>query len=202
MSWIKNLSVLVCLIGVAFIAFGTNKESDNEQQNTWYGIVECLISTFALGITEVCVKIFGDKYFSQSTQSIQANKKDIINSKIFLQALIGICCLCTMWIGIIILHLLGIETFELPKTKQDILIIGVPAIMDTIYAAAFIIGICVMNPVFIAVFQLLVIPITFIYDITFNGLSITTMSVCGALFIFVGFLLMELPITKYFKTCK
>eukprot|EP01084_Bolivina_argentea_P248386 415464_1 len=199
MSWIKNLSVLFCMFGVGLIGFGTDKQSDKEQKNTWYGILECLISTFGFGLLEVMIAIWGKKYFENSDNK---SKLENVNSKLLMQGIMGILCFLTLWPGMFVLDWTQIEVFELPKTQTDMLSIVLPSIMDTVYAGAFIIGISLTNPVFMAVCQLLVIPITFLYDVIFNGLKITYMGVLGTLFILVGFLLMELPLAKYFNSIK
>ena len=196
MTWMKNLSVVFCMIGVGLIGFGTSGQSDKNAHNTWYGYVELFISLTGYGLLEVYIAIVGKKHFSNDNDS----KLDKVNSKLFMEAMIGFLCFFTLWPGILILTWTEIETFQLPKSKADILSIVIPAIMDTLYAGAFIVGIAMTNPVFMAVAQLLVIPVGFMYDVMFNGLTITFFGVFGTLFILIGFLMMELPIKKYFNS--
>ena len=196
MTWSKNVSVVLCVIGVAFISFGTVNQSDKHQTNTVSGIIECLLSMFGFGLFAVAIKIFGNKYYSHNV-----NNKIIttINSKLLMEGMMGLSCLLTLWPGIIIVHYLQIETFELPKNKMDILSIIAPSFMDTIYIGSLVIGISFTNPVFMSISQLLVIPITFLYDVVFNKLTVTSMAVAGTIFVFIGFLLMQIPIAKIIK---
>jgi len=160
------------------------------------------VAMFGFGLLEVIISIFGTKYFSNEQDKNEENKLNKVNSKLFMTAIIGILCLLTMWPGIFILNWTKVEIFEFPTSKADKLSIVLPAIMDTLYATAFIVGISLTNPVFMAVAQLLVVPITFFYDVMFNGLTITFMAMSGTVCIFIGFLLMELPITKYIESYK
>ena len=198
MTRMKNISVVLCLIAVLLIGFGTSGESDKNAKNTWYGYVEVFISLVGYGLLEVYIAIVGKKHFSKKDDT----KLDKINSKLFMQAMMGILCFFTLWPGLLILSLTGIEKFELPQNKADILSIVIPGLMDTCYAAAFIVGIALTNPVFMAIAQLLVIPVSFVYDAIFNGLTVTVLGVLGSLTIIIGFLVMELPIKKCSKQTK
>ena len=191
MSWPKNFGVIFCLFGVGLIGFGTNDAQDDNVKNTWYGIVECLLAMFGFGVMEVLIAIFGKKYFSNKhdEDEEEESKMNKINSKLFMTAIIGFCGCLTLWPGLFILHWTQVEEFELPSTNDEVLSIAVPAIMDTVYAAAFIVGISVMDPVFMAVAQIFVVPVSFIFDVVFNGLVISVFAVVGSLLILIGFLL-------------
>eukprot|EP01084_Bolivina_argentea_P212411 361076_1 len=201
MQWIKNIAVILCLSGVALIAFGTDGDSDKTETNTWYGILECVIATISFAFLEVILKIYGDKYFINTNKKVKYTKFDRVSDMLFMQGMIGILCILTIWPGIFVLDLAKIEIFELPKNNNDIICIVVTAILDTTYATALIAGIAFTNPVFFAVTQLLVVPITFLCDVFFNGFEITFMAIAGTFFIVTGFIFMEVPIKKYIKHC-
>lgn len=135
------------------------------------------------------------KYFSNEEE--EESKVERINSKLLMTAMMGICGCLTLWPGLLILDRLDIEVFELPTSRADVLSLAIPAMMDTLYTTSFIVGISMTDPVFMAVAQLFVIPVSFFYDVMFDGLIITLFAALGTMLIFFGFLLMELPIRKY-----
>lgn len=196
MSWIKNFGVFVCLSGVAVVGYGTRNEKDDTKENTWYGIVEVLVGMVTFGFMEVVMSIVGTKHFSDIGDGL-GTRLDKINSKVFMQAMMGIASIFTFWPGILILDVAKVEEFRLPQNKDEMLVLLIPALMDTVYAGALIIGIALTNPVFIAVAQLLVIPAGFMYDSMFNGLTVSAMAIVGSVLILIGFLIMELPVQKY-----
>jgi len=196
MSWIKNLGVLCCLTGVTVVGLGTDNESDDDETNTWYGIVEVLVSMLFWGLTEVLLSVVGTKYYNNIGNGPITPFNKVI-SKLFMQGVMGTICLCTFWTVIPILHYLGIEEFRFPENMDEAIVLLVPAMMDTVFCSALVIGISLTSPVFMAVAQLLVIPVGFMYDSCFNGLEIEAMAILGSVFIFIGFLIMELPVQSY-----
>ena len=201
MSWIKNIGVLCCLTGVAVVGYGTLNESDDQEKNTWYGIVEAVATMFTWALSEVLLSIVDTKYFNDIGDK-SGSFLNRISSNLLMQGLMGICCIFTFWIGIPILHFSGIEPFELPQNTADVLVLVLPACMDMVFVCALIIGISLTNPVFMAVAQLMVIPGGFLYDWAFNDLTISKMAILGSVFIFIGFLIMELPLQKYIAAFK
>merc|ERR1712113_1242660 len=115
----------------------------------------------------------------------------------FMQGFCGINCFVSFWIGIPILHYSGIEEFALPQNREEWTVLIVPACMDLVFVCALVIGIALTNPVFIAVSQLLVIPLGFMYAAYFDGLIVSTEAIGGSICIFIGFLIMELPVKQY-----
>ena len=122
MTWFKNLSVTICLLGVTLIGYGTyDNESDSAHSNgtsdelesgtSWHGIVWCLISTVAFGIMKPIFTLFNNRYFP---------KLPPVQSALFMQGFNGILIVFTLWPGFILLHFTGIEPFELPTEKEDI----------------------------------------------------------------------------------
>lgn len=166
------------------------------KQNTWYGIVGAVADMFMFGLSEVMLGIVSTKYYSNIGDNPHT-PLNTINSKLLMQGVMGICCIFTFWIGIPILHFSGYETFELPRTRSEVLVLLIPAVMDMLFVCALIIGISLTNPVFIAVAQLMVIPVGFLYDSIFNGLTVSAMAIVGSVLIFIGFMIMELPVQKY-----
>jgi len=122
-----------------------------------------------------------------------------VKMMLFMQSMMGLFCLLTFWPGIFIVDKIGLETFELPRNKADVIGIAVACGMDFVWGATFILGISLTNPVLMAMCGLLVIPLTFIVDIALFDLEITGMTIIGCILIVIGFTLMEAPIVKFIR---
>jgi len=192
MTWFKNLSVTLCLIGVLLIGYGTytHDVNDDEEgtgshsQSVWYGMIECLVATVSFGILKPVFTIFNDRYFPNWGP---------VQSALFMQGFNGILALLTLWPGFFIVHLMDIEPFELPSSKEDIFAILIPIAIGLVYSNGVLIGLMVTDPVFVAVMLLLVIPGTYIVDWTFQHLSVAWTAVTGSALIVIGALLLEIP---------
>ena len=89
----------------------------------------------------------------------------------------------------------GLEPFELPETKADLIGLVVVACIELVWNACFVIGVSLTNPVLMSMVGLLIIPLTFIFDFAFYSLSVSKLTVCGSLLIVIGFILMESPMS-------
>ena len=178
------------MIGVACVAVGTQSDSDDDNTNTTNGIILTLISTILYAIYEVSVKYYGDKYFDQ---------RRIVQDTLYFQFMMGIWTIFTMWPFFFLFDWTGIETFVWPNGRDEWLSVILPIGLDIIFTAAFFTGISLTNAVIVAMGTLLVIPVTFFADVIWHGYTITLSAVIGSLLIFIGFLLMEVPIIKYVR---
>eukprot|EP01083_Nonionella_stella_P023824 65890_1 len=185
MTMTKNCSLLLCMIGVTLVSLGAPDANDNNQQNTWHGILECAVSAIMYGMYQVVVAIYARKYFSPHEDTLGK-----ITSKLFMQGMIGLLTILTLWPGILILNAANIEPFKVPN-KSDLTDMALLCVMDTVYSGAIMVGISATNPVFMAITQLFVIPLTLSYDVLINGLTMTFLSVLGGIFIVGSFIVME-----------
>ena len=184
---------MVCsLIGVCCVALGTSSESsdDDETTNTTYGIILTVISTVLYAFYEVSVKYFGDKYFDQ---------RRIVQDTLYFQFMMGIWTIFSMWPFFLIFDWTGVEKFKWPNGSEEWLSVILPIVLDLIFTAAFFTGISLTNAVIVAMGTLLVIPVTFFADVIWHDYTITLSAVIGSLLIFMGFLLMEVPVVKYIR---
>ena len=144
------------------------------------------ITCLGLGLLEVAIAVFGSTHFS-NLRPDASGRQTQISDKVWMQELMGVRCALSLWPGLLILDFAGIEPFELPRGGADVLSLALPAVMDTVYASALIIGISLTNPAVMAVAQLLVVPVGFVYDAVVH-LCVTFMGVLGAVFILIGIL--------------
>mmetsp|Transcript_59255 Transcript_59255/g.72470 ORF Transcript_59255/g.72470 Transcript_59255/m.72470 type:complete len:436 (-) Transcript_59255:73-1380(-) len=199
----KNIGVIISLIGLIIVTMGNKilikiwpnvslPDNDDETPTTTAGIVLCIISTVMYGINEVYFQHISNKYF---------HEKYNVEDSLLCLAMMGISTLMFCWPMFIILNF-NIEPFSFPPTLSDTMGIIATCLGDSLYWAAVLIGISLTDAVFIAMGQLLVIPVSFLADVLFHNLKITFMPVFGSLCIAIGFTLMEVDVKqKYRQLC-
>ena len=185
----KIFAVLLAIGGVAMVSFGSSKESDNDVETTWFGYIECLISTLIYAIQGVATKYYGNRYFRHELGL------ELADDFLFMVGM-AIFVFLTFWPGLIILNAIGIEMFVFPTTYQDIMTVILPVLLDGIFIGSYMAGITLSGPILISVGSLAVIPVSFIVDVWLHGLQVTVLAVCGSFLIFLSFIIMEMPIKK------
>ncbi|OBZ83981.1 hypothetical protein A0J61_07968 [Choanephora cucurbitarum] len=181
----KICAVLLCLIGVLTMACWPlpSEDSDIKQAQKdkiaeWMGILVASIGAALYGFYEVYYK----KYASPSQPTVLfANT---------LTGTIGLITLLVLWIPFPILHMLNIETFELPDLETFGYILAI-ASMSVIYNATFMAVIALVNPVFAAVGVMLTIPAVAVTDVLITGVMVPLPTIFGSLFILVGFVILN-----------
>ena len=135
MTWFKNLSVTICLLGVTLIGYGTyekdrddGQSQDGQSHSMWYGMIECLVATVSFGILKPVFALFNDRYFPSQSP---------VQAALFMQGFNGVLVLLTLWPGFIFLHFLDIERFELPSSKEDVFAILIPIAVWNVLLSAF-----------------------------------------------------------------
>ena len=173
------------------VSFGTTTESDNDVETTWYGYLECLISTLIYSAQGVSTKYYGDKYFRHKLGLHLADD-------FLLMFGMGIFVFLFFWPAFFILDAAGIENFEFPTSKSDIITVILPVILDIIFIGSYMLGITLSGPVLMSVGSLSIIPVSFIVDVWLHGLEVTALAISGSFLIFCSFVLMQFPAYKIF----
>lgn len=106
MSWIKNMSVTICLCGVSLVGYASYNTDDGQSGTTLLGLVWTFIATACFGIGKPLIALFADLYFPVLSP---------IQSALFMQGFLGILAVFVVGPGIVVMHLSGIEPFELPS---------------------------------------------------------------------------------------
>ena len=195
----KIIAIIVSLTGVALITlFGTGDSSNdgtikNETKTEQIlGIGLLLFSTITFSILETLVNYVGNKWFRKDRQ---------IQDTLLLQSIMGLETLLIWWVLFFIWQWTGLESFELPSTKKQVVSIVFTSIMDLLYNGAYFVGITLLNAFLMAMSSLLVIPISFIALAIIYSDDPTVLGILGAIMIFIGFILLELPFKKIFPCC-
>ncbi|KAG9301565.1 hypothetical protein G9A89_003200 [Geosiphon pyriformis] len=193
---IKILAVALSIAGVALMSYwdvkhegndsatdkalvGENGSTSADLKNLFPhisvigNIIACLAAAFS-GLYEIIYK----KYASPEIPSIL-----FVNT---VTGLIGICTFLFLWIPIPLLHLTGIEPFELPdlKTFGYILLIALSGIA---FNASFMLVIAITSPLFASVGIMLTIPIVAVVDLLITRIPLKGSTIIGSLGILISF---------------
>lgn len=185
---LKILSVAIAILGVLVVAYGDSDRSDDEhasqnEKNRLLGNIIIGIGSVLYGFYEVLYKKIAcpPDGTSSGRSAIFANT---VGSGI------GAITLFVLWIPIPILHLLGIEKFELPSSKATaMLAISISA--GAVFSGSFLILMSLTSPVLSSVAGLLTIFLVAITDWLIFGTPISTAAVVGGVLIIAAFLLLS-----------
>ena len=196
----KIIAIIISLIGVALISFYGNDNSSNDgtiknmtRSERFLGIGLLLFSTLTFSILETLINYIGNKWFRKDRQ---------IQDTLLLQGIMGLETLLIWWIMFFIWDYTKLEPFEIPSEKKQIISIVFTAVVDLFYNLAYFMGITLLNAFLMAMSSLLVIPISFIALVIIYSDKPTVLGILGAILIFVGFVLLELPFKKISPCCR
>ncbi|KAI5793159.1 hypothetical protein EDC01DRAFT_655388 [Geopyxis carbonaria] len=182
----KIFSVLVAIIGVLIVAYGdqgdVEKGHETEAANRLFGNILIGIGSVLYGFYEVLYK-----KMACPPEGVSAGR-----SVIFANAVasgLGIVTLTVLWIPIPILHMTGIETFELPQgAAAKWMLISVFA--NATFSGAFLVLISLTSPVLSSVASLLTIFLVAITDWMITGKPLSAAAIVGGLVISGAFVLL------------
>ena len=103
----------------------------------------------------------------------------------------GVVTLLFYWPGIVVLDLLGWETFQLPNWTQ-LGLFGVNMILDDINNIALLLAISWTTPLFVGMGSLLNIPVSVLLDVLLHSYLLPWVGFLGVVGIVVGFILLTL----------
>lgn len=102
---------------------------------------------------------------------------------------IGSFTLLVLWIPLPILHVLGLEKFELPHGEAAYLL-AISVLANAIFSGSFLVLISLTSPVLSSVAALLTIFLVAIVDWLWTGVPLSPAAIVGGLLIIVAFLLL------------
>ncbi|EZF52829.1 hypothetical protein H103_04126 [Trichophyton rubrum CBS 288.86] len=104
--------------------------------------------------------------------------------------MIGLFTLLVLWIPLPIFHLLGLETFQLPRGETAWLLI-ISTLSNATFSGSFLVLISLTSPVLSSVAALLTIFLVTLVDWKFNHKALGFTSIVGGILITVAFLLLS-----------
>lgn len=195
LRWDKSFSVLVAIIGVLIVAYGDalptkNGEKsggsaggDTEAKNRVAGNLIIGVGSILYGFYEVLYKKLAcpPEGTSPGRGMIFANT---------FGSLIGCFTLFVLWIPLVILHITGIEVFELPHGEAARLL-AVSVLANATFSGSFLVLISLTSPVLSSVAALLTIFLVAIVDWAWTGIPLSSAAIVGGLLIIAAFLLLS-----------
>ncbi|KAH8808008.1 hypothetical protein F5884DRAFT_635767, partial [Xylogone sp. PMI_703] len=196
----KSFAVLVAIIGVLVVAYGDSTptkhggksggsvgggptDEEVEASNRVLGNLIIGIGSVLYGFYEVLYKRLAcpPEGTSPGRGMIFANT---------FGSLMGSFTLLVLWIPLPILHVLGIEKFELP-TGRAASLLCVSVLSNAVFSGSFLVLISLTSPVLSSVAALLTIFLVAIVDWLWTGVPLSPAAIIGGLLIIAAFLLLS-----------
>ncbi len=133
----------------------------------------------------------------QATQSSQATLPDLESTlgkaevASFMLATYGVLSLLLCWVFVVLVHAVGVESFEAPP-RDKVALLCLNAFLDSLYNGLLLFGILVSTPLIMSVGCMLVMPASIVVDRVVNGTELAPIAVTGAVFIVAAFALLNL----------
>ncbi|TGO66532.1 hypothetical protein BOTNAR_0059g00140 [Botryotinia narcissicola] len=200
LRWDKSFAVMVAIVGVLIVAYGDStptkhggksggsvggKPGDeaDEASNRVLGNLVIGVGSVLYGFYEVLYKKLAcpPEGTSPGRGMIFANT---------FGSLIGSFTLLVLWIPLPILHLTGLETFELPHGEAAWML-AISVLANATFSGSFLVLISLTSPVLSSVAALLTIFLVAIVDWAFTGVPLSPAAILGGLLIIVAFLLLS-----------
>jgi drug/metabolite transporter (DMT)-like permease len=200
LRWDKSFAVLVAIVGVLIVAYGDAKPTkhggksggsvggdpnahDDEATNRVLGNLVIGVGSVLYGFYEVLYKKLAcpPEGTSPGRGMIFANT---------FGSLMGSFTLLVLWIPLPILHLTGLEKFELPQGEAAWMLL-ISVLANATFSGSFLVLISLTSPVLSSVAALLTIFLVAIVDWLFTGIPLSPAAITGGLLIIVAFLLLS-----------
>jgi len=182
----KSIAVGVAIVGVLVVAYGDGNASAPPNGGAGIDGGTRLLGNLVIGAGSVLYGLYEVLYkrYACPPEGTSAGR-GVIFANTF-GSLIGSFTLFVLWIPLPLLHILGIETFELP-TGQTAWLLFISVIMNMIFAGSFLVLISLTSPVLSSVAALLTIFIVAIVDWALTGQPLSGASIFGGLLIIAAF---------------
>ncbi|KAK5659892.1 hypothetical protein OQA88_13355 [Cercophora sp. LCS_1] len=182
----KSIAVGIAIVGVLVVAYGDGGGSSSNAPGQEIDGGKRLLGNLIIGVGSVLYGLYEVLYkrFACPPEGTSAGR-GIIFANTF-GSLIGCFTLFVLWIPMPILHVLGIELFELP-TGRTAWLLFISVIMNMTFAGSFLVLISLTSPVLSSVAALLTIFIVAIVDWFWTGQPLSAASIFGGLLIIAAF---------------
>ncbi|KAK4445828.1 putative DUF6 domain protein [Podospora aff. communis PSN243] len=184
----KSIAVGIAIVGVLVVAYGDGHGGSPEGPTP--DGAKRLLGNLIIGVGSVLYGLYEVLYkrFACPPEGTSAGRGMIFANTF--GSLIGVFTLFVLWIPLPVLHILGIETFEIP-TGQTGWLLFISVIMNMIFAGSFLVLISLTSPVLSSVAALLTIFIVAIVDWFLTGVPLSAAAVFGGLLIIGAFAMLS-----------
>ncbi|KAK3358762.1 hypothetical protein B0T25DRAFT_74478 [Lasiosphaeria hispida] len=190
----KSLAVGVAIVGVLVVAYGDGKAATAPDASgelpEELDSGKRLVGNLIIGVGSVLYGLYEVLYkrFACPPEGVSAGR-GVIFANTF-GSLIGCFTVFVLWIPLPMLHILGIETFELP-TGQTAWLLFISVIMNMLFSGSFLVLISLTSPVLSSVAALLTIFIVAIADWMWTGQPLSAAALFGGLLIVAAFVMLS-----------
>eukprot|EP00041_Stephanoeca_diplocostata_P011691 m.193357 g.193357 ORF g.193357 m.193357 type:complete len:402 (-) comp18633_c0_seq1:241-1446(-) len=175
----KVLATLVCVGGAALVSFGASgQNASTKYTHEGFGYVMCIASTLLYAIFEVLYK----KWACSDDDTVKfANAFRFIG-------IIGITVLWQTPIYVLLEHVGGVASFEMPSRHAAMLII-INCVLDSVFNVSMLLAIMLTSPLFCSVATVLTLPASILGNVLLHKpVHMTGMTWGGCAMIIAGFL--------------
>ncbi|TQS37654.1 hypothetical protein Golomagni_01864 [Golovinomyces magnicellulatus] len=199
----KSFAVAIAIIGVFVVAYGDTVSTkhgsesggavggaDNIDDRLEKGFKNQIAGNLIIGIGSILYGFYEVLYKRLACPPEGASAG---RSMVFANAFgsfIGIFTLCILWIPLPILHLSGLERFELPHGEAAWLL-GLSVLANAIFSGSFLVLISLTSPVLSSVAALLTIFLVAVVDWLFTGIPPSVAATTGGILIISAFLILS-----------
>ncbi|QRG38501.1 hypothetical protein FDK38_002911 [Candidozyma auris] len=122
--------------------------------------------------------------------TVDKRRERVLNTHLFF-GFVGLYCLVFLWPVIIILHLTGIEEFEIPKGSHVLGLLGANAFITFISDFCWCKAVLLTSPLTVTVGLSLTIPLAMVGDWFIRGFHVNAWYVFGAAVVTAGFMVIN-----------
>ena len=186
----KIFSVIIACIGVLIVAYGDTaaSESDNDTAADPAAANRAL-GNMIIGVGSIMYGFYEVVYKKIACPPAGVSSKRTITFSNAVGSGLGAVTLLLLWIPIPILHVLGWETFELPRGPAASLML-LNVFSNAVFSGSFLVLISLTSPVLSSVAALLTIFLVAIVDWLWTGVPLTGAAVVGGSVITAAFALL------------
>ncbi|KAJ2628788.1 hypothetical protein H4R22_003692, partial [Coemansia sp. RSA 1290] len=168
-------AVLASILGVYCIIKYGSQETNMVSPHSWIGDFLALLSAALYGCYTILLKR-------------QIGDESRLNTPLFF-GVVGLANTLLLWPGLVILHVSGIETFQLPHSQSMWAMILVNAFIGTFLSDyLWLLAMLMTSPLVVTLGLSLTIPLSMAGDIVFKGLSVSFPYYVGALLVLGAFI--------------
>ncbi|KAK5049411.1 hypothetical protein LTR84_004340 [Exophiala bonariae] len=190
----KAISVALAIIGVLVVAYGDKDDSTPGPSPSNPGAEQPfntkLVGNLVIGIGSVAYGFYEVLYkrFACPPEGCSPGRGMIFANTF--GSMIGLFTLTVLWIPLPILHITGLEVFELPSRKAAGLL-AISTLSNAVFSGSFLVLMSLTSPVLSSVAALLTIFLVGITDWLITGKPISFPAMVGCALIVVAFLMLS-----------
>jgi drug/metabolite transporter (DMT)-like permease len=181
----KSVAVGIAIAGVLVVAYGDSKDPAHATDASTRFLGNLIIGAGSVlyGLYEVLYK-----RWACPPDGVSAMRGTVFANTV--GSCIGLFTLLVLWVPLPILHVLGLEIFELP-TGYTAWCLWLSVVMNATFAGSFLVLISLTSPVLSSVASLLTIFIVAVWDWLVKGEELSFAAMCGGVMIVIAFLMLS-----------